>query len=305
MTDELPEADDADEAEQRSAEALARALEGRAAADPPGPALEAAALLRLSTGSAELGSARRAQIREQVLASLPRRARRRTWLGVPPWLALSLPLASAAAVVFMLRSDRSTEPVSRRSAEPVNGSALAMPSDTSRATSPDEFSERAAAGPQLAPESSRRIVSGLADDARRSHEQLLARLHEPRLTDVHDEADAAAARGDLAGSERLLTSALDSLGSGWSNDDERLVRQDLFCRLAETALRLGQPRAALEWTRRGLDLDGPPTPFLAQLIALGGDAWVALGDEANAAKSYMGALRMHEAMLDENLRGRQ
>jgi predicted negative regulator of RcsB-dependent stress response len=82
------------------------------------------------------------------------------------------------------------------------------------------------------------------------------------------------------------------------------VRQDVYCRLAETALRLGEPRAALEWTRRGLDLDGPPTPFLAQLMALEGDAWAALGDDASAATSYMRALQVHEALLDESLDGR-
>jgi hypothetical protein len=296
MTDELPDPNAADEAEQRSAEALARALEGRAGQEPPGPALEVAALLRSSAGSAELDPRRRAQIREQVLASLPRRGRRRTWLGVPPWLALSLPLASAAAAVFMLSS--------HRSAEPVSAAPVAAQADRSLAVRADGFSEPESPGAQLASSRSRGIVSGLGEEARRSHEQLLARLEDGSLTRVHGEVDAAAARGDFAGSERLLTSALDSLGAGLSNDDARLVRQDLFCRLAETALRLGQPRAALEWTRRGLELDGPPTPFLAQLIALGGDAWVALGDDAVAAKSYMEALRMHEAMLDESLGGR-
>jgi len=77
----------------------------------------------------------------------------------------------------------------------------------------------------------------------------------------------------------------------------------LYCRLAETALRLGEPRTALDWTRRGIDLDGPPSPFLAQLMALEGDALAALGEPSSAAGSYMRALRVHEALLDESLDG--
>jgi hypothetical protein len=94
-----------------------------------------------------------------------------------------------------------------------------------------------------------------------------------------------------------------SVDSEWGSDQTRLVRQDLFCRLAETALRLGQPETALRWARQGLDLDGPPTPFLAQLSALEGQARDALGDRDGAAKSYMKALEVNEALLNESLDG--
>jgi predicted negative regulator of RcsB-dependent stress response len=121
---------------------------------------------------------------------------------------------------------------------------------------------------------------------------------------VHRDIDVAQSPGELSRSQRAALDLLETLGPGVDPADARLIRQDLYCRLAETALRLGEPRAALEWARRGLDLNGAPTPFLAQLMALEGDAWAALGDDANAATSYMKALRAHEVMLDENLDGR-
>jgi predicted negative regulator of RcsB-dependent stress response len=141
-------------------------------------------------------------------------------------------------------------------------------------------------------------------EARAWRTELLARLNDATLARVHGELDAAQSPDELARSQRGAQGLLETVGAGRSPNDARLIRQDLYCRLAETALRLGEPRAALEWARRGLDLDGPPTPFLAQLMALEGDAWAALGDDASAANSYMKALRTHETLLDESLDGR-
>src|SRR5688572_33039228 len=92
----------ADEAELRSAAALARALEG-GPADPalPEGALEAAALLRASAGGGRLTPERSARIRQELLAALPPRVRPRT----SPWrfgLWLGLPLAGVAAAVSLL-----------------------------------------------------------------------------------------------------------------------------------------------------------------------------------------------------------
>jgi len=158
------------------------------------------------------------------------------------------------------------------------------------------------------------LAGGTGDDARRAlveldkdvvekRIELLARVNDADLSGAHAGLDAAKTPAELESSQRTLTRTLQTLGDGLDPTDARLVRQDLYCRLAETALRLGQPRAALEWTRRGLDLDGPPTPFLAQLMALEGDAWAALGEDTSAASSYMRALRVQETMLDESLDG--
>jgi predicted negative regulator of RcsB-dependent stress response len=150
----------------------------------------------------------------------------------------------------------------------------------------------------------RQALVGLGKQAGERRAELLARIDDDALSGAHARLDGATSRAELERSQQALRGALDTLGSGLDPTDARLVRQDVYCRLAETALRLGEPRAALEWTRRGLDLDGPPTPFLAQLMALEGDAWAALGDDASAATSYMRALQVHEALLDESLDGR-
>jgi tetratricopeptide (TPR) repeat protein len=150
----------------------------------------------------------------------------------------------------------------------------------------------------------RQVIVGLDKDARALRSSLLQRLADPALTRAHAERDAASGRGALEQSRDTLVSTLATLEQGLSEADARLVRQDLYCRLAETALALGEAQTALEWTRRGLALDGPPTPFLAQLSALEGDALAQLGDDESAAKSYLKALKVHENLLGESLDGR-
>src|SRR5688572_23633600 len=103
--DEPDELAPPDAEELSSAAALARALDGgRAEPDLPQDALETAALLRASAGTARLGERRRHELRNELLASLPARARRlRRW---PSWLLPLLPVAGiAAAVVVLLRGE--------------------------------------------------------------------------------------------------------------------------------------------------------------------------------------------------------
>jgi hypothetical protein len=149
----------------------------------------------------------------------------------------------------------------------------------------------------------RAALVGLDNDVRAERSQLLARSNDAELSRAHAELDGAVSRAELERSQASLTRLLGTAADGLAADDARQVRQDLYCRLAETALRLGEPRGALEWTRRGIDLDGPPSPFLAQLMALEGDALAALGEPSSAAASYLKALRVHEALLDESLHG--
>jgi len=151
--------------------------------------------------------------------------------------------------------------------------------------------------------SARAALVGLDKDVRAERTQLLARSSDAELSRAHAELDGAVSRAELERSQASLTRLLGTAGDGLDPDDARQLRQDLYCRLAETALRLGEPRRALEWTRRGIDLDGPPSPFLAQLMALEGDALAALGEPSSAAASYLRALRVHEALLDESLDG--
>lgn len=152
-------------------------------------------------------------------------------------------------------------------------------------------------------QNARAALVGLDKDVRAERSELLARSNDAELSRAHAELDAARSRPELERVRARLTGLLDTAAEGLDPSDARQVRQDVYCRLAETALRLGEPRTALEWTRRGIDLDGPPSRFLAQLMALAGDAFAALGEPSSAASSYMKALRVQEALLDESLDG--
>lgn len=192
----------------------------------------------------------------------------------------------------------------RRPAERELGAAASR--QRAEAAPPELAAAARAQGPatRLRGGEARRAIVGLDRDVLTLRGQLLQRVAVPALTRVHAERDAAAGRAALERSREALVNALATLGGGLPEADARLLRQDLYCRLAETALELGEAQTALEWTRRGLDLDGPPTPFLAQLSALRGDAFAQLGDDERAAQSYLEALRVHETLLSESLDGR-
>ncbi len=306
MTDEPLRLDDADEEETRAARALQRALDGgSASADLPGAALETAALLRFSADGGRLTADSRARLREEVLASLPERKRARKGFGqlLTVWLPL-FGAATLAVILFVRNGGDASAPSSTDglAAAPAELRAKGAGEDAlSRYAAREPRAERAVAAQRG--ESPPRAQE-LGDSAREYRSRLLATLHEPELDRAHAELDRAASREELERSRQTLTSLSSSLEAGeWSPTQARLVRQDLFCRLAEAALRLGEPQSALEWTRQGIDLDGPPTPFLAQLMSLEGQALAALGDRLGAAKSLMKALELNQALLDESLDG--
>lgn len=141
-------------------------------------------------------------------------------------------------------------------------------------------------------------------EARQRRAELQARLGNPRLDAAHAQLDQARTTNDLQRAKAELT-ALASAGLEGAGESSvaLALRQDLYCRLAEVALRLGDPAAALEWTRRGIELGGPRSVFSARLHALRGQAHEALGDDALASASYMQALDINETLLDESLDG--
>lgn len=317
--DELPPPD---AEELASAAALARALEGgRSEPELPQDALETAALLRASAGTVQLRERRRRELRDELMASLPARARRHTrWVS---WLLPSLSVASVAiACLLLLRpGPHDSASLSRAGTDQEGATASAERVAASpRASAPSapatEDGQQLAAAARGAPlsESERSAQQPLGAGGRRAltldiargaselRRDLLARADDGALAQAYAELDAARSRPELEQSRRSLAE-LSSTLERRTDDSGRLIRQDLYCRLAETALRLGEPQTALEWTRRGLALDGQPTPLLAQLEALEGDAWAALGDDERAARGYMRALNVHEQLLDENLDG--
>ena len=274
-----------------------------------------------------LDERRRVAIRSELLDGLaPRapRAARPRWLS---WLFVLVPAASAAGAYLLwvntqravvadgavLASSRAEE--ARGEAQATAPAAPAAPASKKAAVAPGSplaASQRGAASAepggapaaQFLDDMRGTVIQDLARNGRELRRQLLARTSIPGLARAHAALDAAHAPAELEDARGLLTDLSRELGPGGVDPDGRLIRQDLYCRLAETALRLGEPQTALEWTRRGLALDGPPTPFLAQLQALEGDAFEALGDQDRAVRSYVKALAVHERLLDENLDGR-
>lgn len=300
------EAADAEEA--RAAAALAEALEGRSRdLDGCAEALETAALLRFSARDAELDAERSARIRGELLASplvsAPRRALPRwTW-----WLPAALGACLLAILVQRASLDPPETHPTLASAE---GAASEAPSaagaDHATATAQATPGDPAAAveGMGAAARVSQSELGEVASSARQYRATLLASSGNAVLVRAHAALDAAASDAELEAAARSSRELLDAPGSdAFSDARGQLLRQDLFCRLAETALRLGQPREALEWTRRGLELDGEPNPFMAQLRSVEGQARASLGDQLGAARSYLQALELNEALLREHLDG--
>jgi tetratricopeptide (TPR) repeat protein len=145
----------------------------------------------------------------------------------------------------------------------------------------------------------------LAREAQSKRAVLLPRLRDPRLNDAYAALDRAHSPSELrAVQSQLLTLTSGALGgAGVAAADGALLRQDIFCRLAETALQLGQPDAAFAWARRGLEIDAAPNVFGARLHVLAGQAQAALGDRDGAARSYSEAIEINEQLLGESLDG--
>lgn len=307
-----------DEEELRAAEALGAALEGRSVSPHlPQQALETAALLRFSGAHAELAAARRSEIRAALLASLPARtpARRRRFsfmLWIPAALGAGLAVVFASQALF---DSEAPSPLATSQTEATPPAPVAA-APQSRAKAEGAVSPGAAEAPAPARGRAQMVELGpaelaqLAAATRSYREERISPLVDGSVTRIHAEIDRASSPADLErlgeGTLRSSPAASDrSIGSAVADAPESdLVRQDLFCRLAEAALRLGQPEQALEWAKRGIDLDGPPNPLLAQLMAIDGQARSSLGDRLGAAKSYLRALEINETLLDEHLDGR-
>jgi predicted negative regulator of RcsB-dependent stress response len=141
-------------------------------------------------------------------------------------------------------------------------------------------------------------------ESRKYRAQVLSELRDPRVDGAYAELDRAQSKPELERAQARLRALTSGFGADAPANADR-IRPDLYCRLAEVALRLGQPRAALDWVQRGLDLGAAPSPFVARLYLLQGQARSALGDRDGAARSYMKAIEINEQLLDDSLDGRE
>lgn len=200
------------------------------------------------------------------------------------------PDALGGGAAYDARRERLTRAPAEARADDADRPAL-------RTWAPAPAAEAKKAAPQAQPAVPTEQVRRESDKYRA---ELLAELADPELDGAYGELDRAQSRAELEHArERLGSLASGSLGGSQANAER--LRPDIYCRLAEVALRLGQPEAALDWARRGLALGAPASPFVARLYLLQGQAKSALGDRDGAAKSYLKAIEVNEQLLDQSL----
>jgi tetratricopeptide (TPR) repeat protein len=315
-SDPLAALDDA--ARSQSTAPAGQALRGPAASPAPesvsalSAAKDSAGSLSASSGANDRaadarGVAAGAQMARRVATS----AHSPGVVGTPAApAARSLDLASEAeqgSGALAHRVANEAAPTERARADELGGGAalgpvasLAAPGAGAGSRPPADTAKRLASAAPKA--SAQPLEERLRRETLRYRSVLLPRLADGRVDAAYTDLDRAQSGEQLRIVQTKLTAlSTGALGNGANAADTDLVRQDIFCRLAEVALRLGQPQAALEWTRQGLELPASPNPFAARLHQLAGQAHEALGDREGAARSYSRAIEINEKLLDESL----
>ena len=120
--------------------------------------------------------------------------------------------------------------------------------------------------------------------------------------DTHAKADALARSGDPRSAARLLEDLVARPApAGIAPQDRRVLLQDAYARLADLALKAGEPARARDFAAAGLALGEGHDVFSASLLALRGHAQEALGQDAEAARDYEAAQRIAEELLNQVL----
>jgi hypothetical protein len=119
---------------------------------------------------------------------------------------------------------------------------------------------------------------------------------------AHHVADERLAQGDIEGARQALRSATEGKVPKTTNpEDARVVRQDLYYRLAALELSQDKPDGAERWATVGLTLGRGTDVFTANLYIARGKALERRGDVSGASRDYHDALLITEALLDKSL----
>jgi predicted negative regulator of RcsB-dependent stress response len=141
------------------------------------------------------------------------------------------------------------------------------------------------------------LVAATACSARSSSEEWVTQAES-----AHHVADERIAQGDFDGARTALRSATEAPVPGTTNrEDARVVRQDLYYRLASLDLSQSRPDDAVRWATTGLDLGRGTDVFTANLFIARGKALERRGDASGASRDYHDALLISEALLDKTL----
>jgi hypothetical protein len=117
---------------------------------------------------------------------------------------------------------------------------------------------------------------------------------------VHEQVVGHSQTVDLNNARQLLIGALaQPMPGDMSADDSRIVRQDLYFRLASVELEDGAPLEALRYADEGLELGSWEDIFTSNLLVVRGRAARELGQERDAARDFLEAQRISELVLDE------
>jgi len=197
-----------------------------------------------------------------------------------------------------VRGELSAAPAEARDADEGAGPTLGAVAARKQSAEPER--EWSAESKKAAPPTPVVPTEQVKRESDKYRAELLAELADPRVDGAYGELDRAQSPAELERARERL-GALASSSFGGSKANAERLRPDIYCRLAEVALRLGQPQAALDWARRGLALGAPASPFVARLYLLEGQAKSALGDRNGAAKSYLNAIEVNEQLLDQSL----
>jgi predicted negative regulator of RcsB-dependent stress response len=119
---------------------------------------------------------------------------------------------------------------------------------------------------------------------------------------AHHVADERLSQGDTDGARQALRNAIEiKVPNGTNPEDARVVRQDLYYRLAALELSQNKPNDAERWATTGLELGRRTDVFTANLYIARGKALERRGDASGASRDYHDALLITEALLDKSL----
>jgi tetratricopeptide (TPR) repeat protein len=296
-----------DEREAREALALALALErGQSADDLPEDALGAAALLRSGTAG-RLGAERSAALRDELVAGWGQRRARKRPGTIASVLSLALGLGGLllwTGLPGSLDSDPSGGVASREEAWLNEGDPGAFALAPAAEQAPGGAAPSSALAVGGGEEKREALLAELASDGESQRARGLSGIGTDGAARARSQGDVAHGGSDLNATygELKRLEALPPV-AGQPPAEQRDRQRDAYARLAETALDLGRPEEALQWVRRGLALQGPPSVSAAALRRLEARVLGQLGDRDGAAESYLEALRINEALLDESLDG--
>lgn len=129
-----------------------------------------------------------------------------------------------------------------------------------------------------------------------------AAIYMAEARSAHQRAERALEREDLDGATNELETFLQlPTPQSVNEDDARIVRQDVFYRLAGIALDRDQASVAQDWADRGLNEGLAEDVFTANLYVVRGAAREALDRDIEAAADYHEALLINDALLQRLL----